>query len=76
MVWTDYIGADAGIVGGKPRIKGTRLSVEFILELLAAGATEEYLIENYPGLSRAEILACVCYASHVTDRIRSFPLSA
>jgi uncharacterized protein (DUF433 family) len=50
---------DPKIVGGKPVIRGTRLAVEFILELLAAGQSESDLVENYPGLTREDILACL-----------------
>jgi len=49
------------VLGGKPTVKGTRLSVEFILGLLAAGWSEEQILENYPQLSRQalqEIQAC------------------
>lgn len=60
---SDLIVVDPKIVGGKPVIRGTRLAVEFILELLAAGQSESDLVENYPGLTREDILACLSYAS-------------
>ncbi len=60
---SDLIVVDPEIVGGKPVIRGTRLAVEFILELLAAGQSESDLVENYPGLTREDILACLSYAS-------------
>jgi len=50
---------DPKIVGGKPVIRGTRLAVEFILELLATGQSESDRVENYPGLTREDILACL-----------------
>lgn len=56
---SDLIVIDPEIVGGKPVIRGTRLAVEFILELLAAGQSESDLVENYPGLTREDILACL-----------------
>ena len=56
---SDLIVVDPEIVGGKPVIRGTRLAVEFILELLAAGQSESDLVENYPGLTREDILACL-----------------
>ena len=56
---SDLIVVDPKIVGGKPVIRGTRLAVEFILELLAAGQSESDLVENYPGLTREDILACL-----------------
>lgn len=60
---SDLIVVDPEIVGGKPVIRGTRLAVEFILELLAAGQSESDLVENYPGLTREDILAWLSYAS-------------
>ena len=60
---SDLIVVDPEIVGGKPVIRGTRLAVEFILELLAAGHSESDLVENDPGRTREDILACLSYAS-------------
>lgn len=51
MNWQDYIGSDPEILSGKPVIKGTRLAVEFILELYASGWTEAQILENYPSLT-------------------------
>lgn len=53
---------DPAILTGKPVVKGTRLAVEFLLGLLAQGWSEAETIRNYPGLTRAQILACVAYA--------------
>lgn len=47
---------------GKPVVMGTRLSVEFVLEMLAGGIAEEAILQDYPQLIRADILACVAYA--------------
>ncbi len=62
MKWQDHITADPAVLVGKPVIKGTRLAVEFILELLAEGWSEADLLHNYPGLTRQQILACLAYA--------------
>jgi uncharacterized protein (DUF433 family) len=62
MDWQNYIVADPAVLVGKPVIKGTRLSVEFILELMAEGWSEAQMLHNYPGLTREQILACVAYA--------------
>ncbi len=51
---------DPAILAGKPVIRGTRLAVEFILDLLAAGQSEADVLANYPGLTREDILACLC----------------
>ena len=58
MPLSERIIVDPKILAGKPVIRGTRLAVEFILELLAAGQSESEVLANYPGLSREDILAC------------------
>ena len=55
------------ILGGKPIIRGTRLSVQFVLELLASGATEEEILKDYPHLQPEDIRACLGYAAQVTE---------
>jgi uncharacterized protein (DUF433 family) len=59
----DRIVVDSGILVGKPVVKGTRLSVEFLLGLLAQGWSEAEILRNYPGLDREDLLACWEYAS-------------
>ena len=51
------------ILGGKPIIEGTRISVEFILDLLASDVSEEEILEDYPHLTKEDILACLRYAA-------------
>ncbi len=51
------ITANAKILGGKPVIKGTRISVEFILELMASGVNESEILADYPHLTREDIQA-------------------
>ena len=60
-----YIERDPLVAAGKPVFKGTRITVEFILERLAQGATAEDLVENYPGLQLAHIPAALAYAASV-----------
>jgi uncharacterized protein (DUF433 family) len=60
----------------RERIETTRLAVEFIFELLAAGKTEADLLANYPRLTRDDLLACLAYASHLAHEFRSLPISA
>jgi uncharacterized protein (DUF433 family) len=64
---TDWreITADPDVMVGKPVIAGTRLTVEFIVERLADGWTEEELLQNYPGLTREQIHACLAYAAEM-----------
>lgn len=56
------------IFGGKPIIKGTRISVEFVLELLASGMTLEKIIQEYPQLTKNDILAVLDYAAKTVKR--------
>jgi uncharacterized protein (DUF433 family) len=53
------------ILVGKPVVKGTRLAVELIIDLLAQGWTEKDILRNYPSLSQEDIQACLRYASTV-----------
>ena len=69
----DRITADPAIFGGKPIVRGMRISVELILSLLAQGETAEAIIEDYPDLEPADIRACLAYAHAVVanDRIEA-----
>ncbi len=59
---------DRKILSGKPIIKGTRISVDFILELLASGMTQEEILEEYPRLKQADIHAVLHYAAQSIKR--------
>jgi uncharacterized protein (DUF433 family) len=61
--WRDYIQSDPGVLGGKPHLAGTRLAVEFVLELLAGGWDGEALRENYPSLTEERVRAVLAYAA-------------
>ena len=61
MDWRDYIHSDPKIAVGKPVVKGTRLAVEFLLDLYAAGWTEAQILENYPHLTPEAL--CAVHAS-------------
>ena len=61
MNWQDRIISDKGVLLGKPGIKGTRISVEFILDRLASGWTEQVILESYPHLVREDIQAVFAY---------------
>jgi len=76
MSWSDRIVLDPEILAGKPVIRGTRLAVEFILELLASGQSEAELMANYPGITRDDILACLAYASYLAHEYRAYPIPA
>lgn len=61
------------ILAGKPIIKGTRISVEFILELLANGWTDEEIMENYPQLKKEDIQAALRYATDILKEEMVYP---
>lgn len=63
MNWSDRIVTDPAVLVDKPTIKGTRLSVDFILERLADGWTEREILENYPRLTPEDIRAVFAFAS-------------
>ena len=62
MAWQTYIHSDPKTLNGKPVVKGTRLSVEFLLSLFAAGWTEQQVLENYPTLTMESLRAVFVYA--------------
>lgn len=61
MKWEDYIISDKDILLGKPTIKGTRISVEHIVGLLAQGWTEGQILENYPRVTKESLQAVFSY---------------
>jgi len=61
--WKKYIHSDPDILLGKPVVKGTRLSVEFILGLFSNGWTEQQVLENYPTLTKESILAVFAFTT-------------
>ncbi|MDA8304169.1 MAG: DUF433 domain-containing protein [Deltaproteobacteria bacterium] len=70
----EHIELNPKIMRGKPVIKGTRLSVQFILNLLANGSTFEEIMQEYEGVTREDILACLLYASEALDNSTFMPL--
>jgi len=61
MTWKTRIVADPAVLTGKPIVKGTRLSVDFILSLLAEGWTESQVLENYPQLEHEDLKAVFAF---------------
>jgi uncharacterized protein (DUF433 family) len=76
MPLSERIVVDPEVLAGKPTVRGTRLAVEFILELLAAGQSESELLTSYPGLTREDILACLSYASYLAHEYKAYPIPA
>ena len=74
MRWQERIDLAPDILVGKPVVKGTRLSVELIIDVLAQGWSEAEIVNNYPGLTHQDILACLGYASAVLHAERVYPL--
>ena len=70
------ITAQPGVLTGKPTIRGMRISVEQILKALAAGISTQELLQEYPVLEEADILACLAYATKLVEQERVYPLSA
>jgi len=61
--WRDYIHSDQSVLSGKPVVRGTRLSVEFLLGLLAEGWNEQRILENYPQISQEALQAVFAFAA-------------
>ena len=61
--WTDHIDRDPNVMLGKPVFKGTRITVQYILERLAQGALPEDLLSNYEGLRPEHIPAALAFAA-------------
>ncbi len=74
MEWRARIHSDSKILSGKPVVRGTRLSVEFLLRLFAAGWTEEQVLNNYPNLEREDLLAVFAYAAEAAQEERGLTL--
>ena len=75
MDWRHHIHSDPAILLGKPVVKGTRLAVEFILRLYAAGWTEKQILENYPTLTLESLRAVFAFTAECMseEALYSFP---
>jgi uncharacterized protein (DUF433 family) len=74
--WGNFIHSDASVLLGKPVVKGTRLSVEFILGLYAEGWTEDQILENYHNLTKESLLAVFAYTRECMREEFLYPLPA
>lgn len=70
------IALDPNVLLGKPVIRGTRLSVEFVIGLMADGWGETEILTNYPGITHDDVLACLAYARDALGAERVFPSAA
>jgi uncharacterized protein (DUF433 family) len=62
---SERISIDPDVCNGRPVVRGTRIAVQTVLEFLAAGDSVVDVLEEYPGLTRADVQACLDYASRV-----------
>lgn len=76
MSWQDKIEIDSEIAFGKPVVKGTRLTVEFLIDLLAQGWSEQEVLDNYPTITKEDLLACLSYARELLQEERVYPIKA
>lgn len=63
----DRIVSDPGILGGKPCVRGTRLTVDFLLELMASGATQSDVVQAYPQLAVEDVADALRFAAHYLE---------
>lgn len=76
MNWQDYIVSDNKILLGKPTIKGTRISIELILELLSSGWTEKQILDSYSTISSESLRAIFSYLKVCIQQELYFPIYA
>jgi uncharacterized protein (DUF433 family) len=76
MKWQDRITIDPKVLVGKPIIQGTRISVEFVVDLLGRGWTREQILAEYDHLCPEDIQACLAYTSDLlkSERVYVLPL--
>ena len=76
MNWQEYIISDPKILLGKPTIKGTRISVELILELFSLGWTESQILDSYPSISKESLRAVFGYLKDCIQQELYLPIIA
>jgi uncharacterized protein (DUF433 family) len=76
MNWRDRITVDPQVLVGKPVLKGTRIAVEFVIDLLARGWTTEQILKEYDHLTPEDVQACLAYASEILKSERVYLLPA
>jgi uncharacterized protein (DUF433 family) len=72
--WQERIAVAQAVLAGKPVIRCTRIAVEQVLDLLAAGWTVEQLLDEFPDLTEADIRACLSYAAEALRSERVYPV--
>lgn len=72
----ERITLDSGVMAGKPVVRGTRLTVEYVLNLIAHGATEEEILREYPNLTQEDLRACLLFGAKSLADSSFVPLPA
>lgn len=70
------IALDPAVLAGKPVVRGTRISVEFVIGLMADGWSEADILSNYPGVTHEDVIACLAYARDTLSSEKVFPSAA
>ena len=74
MTWQDRIAIDPDVLVGKPVVKGTRIAVELVIDLLGRGYTTAQVIEQYDHLTGDDVQACLAYAAEVLQSEKVYAL--
>jgi uncharacterized protein (DUF433 family) len=74
--WNDHIETNPNILYGKPVIKGTRISVELVLDKMSNGQKFQDIIQNYPDLKDDDLFACLAYAASMLRNEVTIPLAS
>ena len=72
VTWNDRIAADPDTVAGKPVVKGIRIAVELVIDLMARGWTTEQILREYDHLTPEDVRACLSYASELVKSERVY----
>lgn len=76
MNYRDYITIELNKRGGKPCVRGLRITVYEVLEYLASDMTEEEILDDFPDLTREDLKACIAYAADRERRLMTVPIAA
>ncbi len=76
MSWQERIEIASGRLGGKPVIRGSRIPVELVVEMVADGWDERRILASYPSIEAEDVRACLHYAASMLREERRFPLPA
>lgn len=74
MKWEERIIIDPSVLAGKPIVKGTRMAVEFVVDLLGRGWTTDQILKEYDHLKAEDIQACLAYSADILKSERVYPL--